>query len=104
MASGAQLEIWPGLTIFDLIQCGLIQCRTLVARRTGIGVASSCGYVLVVGQMRRHGCVRRVPVKSFALLRVASRSGPSRLRATFSSSEEALKLASVTVMLSFFVS
>ena len=57
---------------------GIARLRfTGIALRTGIGVASSCGYFFVEGQINRHGCERKVAVKSFVLLIVCCNSGPS---------------------------
>jgi hypothetical protein len=105
-------EIFPALrTVKRLQECGrqnlilrlgATRPLTVVDFRTGAGVATASGYFLVLGQIKRHGSLRTVAVKSLVLRNVACRSGPrlssweSRLSsADFNLSDDTRKFARV---------
>src|SRR5437762_11352738 len=74
--------------------------RTVIVSSLAIaGVGEASGYFLVVGQMRRHGCVFIVSLNCLMF----SPAGPRSVTASFSFSDEFRRFRSVTSILSLSV-
>ena len=98
------LRKWPGAQAGGSRHADYDHRLTFWARRAGVGLGDSSGYFFVEGQIKRHGCDLSVPVKSFALRSVASRSGAMSSSADFNFLEAARKFESVTLRLSLSLS